>query len=49
MHNTSQPFLDHGMYFANTVQVVEPTARHLLGPDFPGVAGPSTTSGTAWS
>lgn len=35
VHNTSQPFLDHGMYFANTVQVVEPTARHLLGPDFP--------------
>lgn len=35
VHNTSQPFLDHGMYFANTVQVVEPTVRHLLGPDFP--------------
>lgn len=35
VHNTSQPLLDHGMYFANTVQVVEPTARHLLGPDFP--------------
>ncbi len=35
VHNTSQPFLDHGMYFANTVQVVEPTVRHLLGRDFP--------------
>ena len=40
VHNTSQPFLDHGMYFANTVQVVEPTARHLLGPDFPDVPRP---------
>ncbi|MFD4422868.1 hypothetical protein ACFWN7_15385 [Agromyces sp. NPDC058484] len=40
VHNTSQPFLDHGMYFANTVQVVEPTARHLLGPDFPNVPRP---------
>ena len=35
VHNTSQPFLDHSMYFENTVQVVEPTARQLLGPDFP--------------
>jgi len=35
VHNTSQPLLDHGMYFANTVQVVEPTVRHLLGRDFP--------------
>ena len=35
VHNTSQPFLDHSMYFQNTIQVVEPTARHLLGPDFP--------------
>lgn len=35
VHNTSQPFLDHGMYFANTVQVVEPTVRHLLGAHFP--------------
>ena len=34
VHNTSQPFLDHSMYFENTVQVVEPTARQLLGPDF---------------
>jgi pimeloyl-ACP methyl ester carboxylesterase len=40
VHNTSQPFLDHGMYFANTVQVVEPTARHLLGPDFPPAPAP---------
>lgn len=40
VHNTSQPLLDHGMYFANTVQVVEPTARHLLGPDFPTAAAP---------
>ncbi|HVL63500.1 MAG TPA: hypothetical protein VM430_19135, partial [Microbacterium sp.] len=35
VHNTSQPFLDHSMYFENTVQVVEPTVRHLLGHDFP--------------
>ena len=35
VHNTSQPFLDHSVYFQNTIQVVEPTARHLLGPDFP--------------
>ncbi|WP_173923415.1 hypothetical protein [Agromyces sp. Marseille-P2726] len=40
VHNTSQPILDHGMYFANTVQVVEPTVRHLLGPDFPTVTAP---------
>lgn len=40
VHNTSQPFLDHGRYHENTVQVVEPTARHLLGPDFPPVPGP---------
>ncbi|WP_136709521.1 hypothetical protein [Agromyces sp. H66] len=40
VHNTSQPFLDHGMYHANTTQVVEPTARHLLGPDFPTVPEP---------
>ena len=40
VHNTSQPFLDHGMYFANTVQVVEPTARHLLGSDFPTAPAP---------
>ncbi|GAA1831200.1 hypothetical protein [Agromyces salentinus] len=35
VHNTSQPFLDHSMYFQNTLQVVEPTIRNLLGPDFP--------------
>ncbi|MEF3405408.1 hypothetical protein [Agromyces sp. CCNWLW203] len=35
VHNTSQPFLDHSVYFQNTIQVVEPTARQLLGPDFP--------------
>ncbi|MEV1131754.1 hypothetical protein [Agromyces sp. NPDC049794] len=40
VHNTSQPFLDHGMYHANTTQVVEPTARHLLGPEFPPVPDP---------
>uniref|UniRef100_UPI00135B5E46 hypothetical protein n=1 Tax=Agromyces humi TaxID=1766800 RepID=UPI00135B5E46 len=40
VHNTSQPWLDHGVYYANTVQVVEPTVRHLLGPDFPTVAAP---------
>ena len=35
VHNTSQPFLDHSVYFQNTIQVVEPTARQLLGPNFP--------------
>lgn len=30
VHNTSQPFLDHSMYFDNVLQVVEPTARALL-------------------
>ena len=30
VHNTSQPFLDHSMYYANTLQVVEPVARSLL-------------------
>ena len=40
VHNTSQPWLDHGVYYANTVQVVEPTVRHLLGPDFPPVPQP---------
>ena len=40
VHNTSQPFLDHGMYHANTTQVVEPTARHLLGHEFPPVPDP---------
>ncbi|SIN90269.1 hypothetical protein [Agromyces cerinus] len=35
VHNTSQPFLDHSVYFQNTIQVVEPTARQLLGPGFP--------------
>ncbi|MGI9822016.1 hypothetical protein [Agromyces sp. Marseille-Q5079] len=35
VHNTSQPFLDHSMYFQNTLQVVEPTIRNLLGPDLP--------------
>lgn len=35
VHNTSQPFLDHSVYFENTIQVVEPTARLLLGPNFP--------------
>lgn len=33
VHNTSQPFLDHSEYYRNVVQVVDPTARHLLGPD----------------
>ncbi|GGR13956.1 hypothetical protein ACFOE1_11790 [Agromyces mediolanus] len=32
VHNTSQPFLDHSEYYRNVVQVVDPTARHLLGP-----------------
>ncbi|MFB9308697.1 hypothetical protein BJY17_001838 [Agromyces hippuratus] len=40
VHNTSQPFLDHSVYFQNTIQVVEPTARHLLGPDFPSAPVP---------
>jgi len=40
VHNTSQPWLDHGVYYQNTVQVVEPTVRHLLGPDFPPVPQP---------
>lgn len=40
VHNTSQPWLDHGVYYANTVQVVEPTVRHLLGKDFPPVPQP---------
>lgn len=40
VHNTSQPWLDHGVYYANTVQVVEPTVRHLLGTDFPPVPQP---------
>ncbi|AWB96327.1 hypothetical protein DCE93_12265 [Agromyces badenianii] len=42
VHNTSQPFLDHSVYFENTVQVVEPTARLLLGPEFP--AAPSAVA-----
>ncbi|NUT59042.1 MAG: hypothetical protein HOQ00_09420 [Agromyces sp.] len=40
VHNTSQPWLDHGVYYANTVQVVEPTVRHLLGDEFPPVPQP---------
>lgn len=40
VHNTSQPILDHSKYHANTTQVVEPTARHLLGPEFPPVPDP---------
>ncbi len=35
VHNTSQPFLDHAMYYANTLQVVEPAARALLPERFP--------------
>lgn len=35
VHNTSQPFLDHSMYFDNTLQVVDPTARALLPEDVP--------------
>ena len=34
VHNTSQPFLDHSEYYANTLQVVEPVARSLLPPKF---------------
>ncbi|SFR84040.1 hypothetical protein SAMN05428970_2913 [Agromyces sp. CF514] len=36
VHNVSQPFLDHSYYYKNTLQVVEPTIRNLLGPDLPG-------------
>lgn len=36
VHNVSQPFLDHSYYYKNTLQVVEPTVRNLLGPDLPG-------------
>lgn len=31
VHNTSQPFLDHSEYCKNTVQIIDPTARQLLG------------------
>ncbi|GAA1525274.1 hypothetical protein BJ978_001659 [Agromyces terreus] len=36
VHNVSQPIFDHTYYYLNTLQVVEPTIRNLLGPDFPG-------------
>ncbi|KQM81405.1 hypothetical protein [Agromyces sp. Leaf222] len=36
VHNVSQPFLDHSYYYKNTLQVVEPTVRNLLGPELPG-------------
>ena len=35
VHNTSQPFLDHSLYYDNVPQVIEPTALHLLGDDYP--------------
>ena len=35
VHNTSQPFLDHSLYYDNVPQVVEPTALHLLGDEYP--------------
>ncbi|MGX5697284.1 hypothetical protein ACWKWP_13880 [Agromyces soli] len=35
VYNTSQPFLDHNLYYANTVQIVDPTIRTLLGERFP--------------
>ncbi|MFE6254651.1 hypothetical protein [Agromyces sp. NPDC057865] len=35
VHNTSQPFTDHSVYYKNIVQVVDPTARSLLGARFP--------------
>ncbi|GAA1939933.1 hypothetical protein [Agromyces allii] len=36
VHNVSQPIFDHTYYYKNTLQVVEPTIRNLLGPDLPG-------------
>ncbi|MFF2371776.1 hypothetical protein [Agromyces sp. NPDC058110] len=36
VHNVSQPIFDHTYYFTNTLQVVEPTVRNLLGPDLAG-------------
>ena len=35
MHNTSQPFLDHSLYFDNVTEVIEPTALNLLGRRLP--------------
>lgn len=35
VHNTNQPFTDHTYYYKNIVQVVDPTARSLLGQQFP--------------
>ena len=35
VHNTSQPFLDHSLYFDNVTEVIEPTALNLLGDDYP--------------
>lgn len=35
VYNSSQPFLDHNLYYANTVQIVDPTIRTLLGDRFP--------------
>ncbi|HEU4807886.1 MAG TPA: hypothetical protein VFT01_06450 [Homoserinimonas sp.] len=34
VHNTSLPFTDHQSYARNTVQVIEPIALELLGPEF---------------
>lgn len=34
VHNTSLPFTDHQSYARNTVQVIEPIALELLGPQF---------------
>jgi hypothetical protein len=35
VHNTNLPFLDHSLYYDNVPQVIEPTALHLLGDDYP--------------
>jgi hypothetical protein len=35
VHNTSQPFTDHSVYYKNIVQVVDRTARTVLGSRFP--------------
>ena len=35
VHNTSQPFLDHSLYFDNVTEVIEPVALNLLGDEYP--------------
>lgn len=38
VHNTSSPLTDHQSYAKNTLQVIEPIVRELLGSDFPAAA-----------